>query len=103
MAPRFKLRAPTEYQNESVHGSGMIWDISASGARIENVTSVVDPGATLALRSSFFPGSFDIQIKGDVVRHTRSGFAVQFVELEAPQIDFLRTILPVFPPTLVET
>jgi hypothetical protein len=103
VAPRFKLRAPTEYQNESVHGSGMIWDISASGARIENVTSVVDPGATIALRSSFFPGSFDVQIKGDVVRHTRSGFAVQFVELEAPQIDFLRTILPVFPPTLVET
>ena len=103
MAPRFKLRAPTEYQNESVHGNGMIWDISASGARIENVTSVVDPGATIALRSSFFPGSFDIQLKGDVVRHTRSGFAVQFIELEAAQIDFLRTILPIFPSVVIET
>jgi hypothetical protein len=81
----------------------MIWDISASGARIESATTVVDLRTTIALRSSFYPGSFDVQIKGHVVRLTRSGFAVQFVELEAPQIDFLRTVLPVLPSTLRKT
>jgi hypothetical protein len=101
IAPRFKLRAPAEYQNDSVHGNGTIWDISASGARIENATASVEQGVTLGLRSSFFPGSFDVELKGDVVRHTRGGFAVQFVDLGAPQIDFLRTILPIFPPTLL--
>jgi hypothetical protein len=83
-----------EYRNDAVHGHGTIWDISASGARIENASEPVDQGATLGLRSSFFPGSFDVELTGDVVRHTESGFAVQFVELGAPQIEFLRRVLP---------
>ena len=89
-----KLRAPTEYRNDAVHGNGTIWDISASGARIENASAAVDHGATLALRASFFPGSFDVEVRGDVVRHTDNGFAVRFVELGAVQKELLRRVLP---------
>jgi hypothetical protein len=93
-APRVKLRGPTEYRNSGVEGNGTVWDISASGARIEEASAPVERGETLGLRSSFFPGSFDVELRGDVVRHTESGFAVQFVDLGAAQIDFLRRVLP---------
>jgi hypothetical protein len=93
-APRVKLRGPTEYRGAAVHGQGTVWDISVSGARIENASAAVERGATLGLRSSFYPGSFDVELKGDVVRHTETGFAVQFVGLGAPEIDFLRRVLP---------
>jgi hypothetical protein len=93
-ALRVKLRGPTEYRNGGVHGHGTVWDISASGALIEEASSPVERGTTLGLRSSFFPGSFEVELKGDVVRHTETGFAVQFVDLGAPEIEFLRAVLP---------
>jgi hypothetical protein len=93
-APRVKLRGPTEYRNAGVEGHGTVWDISASGALIEAASQLIEPGERIGLRSSFFPGSFDIELRADVVRHTETGFAVQFVELGAPQIDFLRRVLP---------
>jgi hypothetical protein len=84
-----------EYTSGSVRGQGTIWDISASGARIEDASVPVEQGATLGLRSSFFPGSFEVELKADVVRYTETGFAVKFVELGEPQVEFLRRILPV--------
>ena len=93
-APRVKLRGPAEYRNSGVEGHGTVWDISASGALIENASERIEQGERVGLRSSFFPGSFDIELRGDVVRHTETGFAVRFVELDAPQIDFLRRVLP---------
>jgi hypothetical protein len=95
-APRVRLVAPAEYTNGSTRGEGTIWDISASGARVENASVPVREGTTLGLRSSFFPGSFDVVLQGDVVRHTETGFAVQFVELGRTQVEFLRRILPAF-------
>jgi hypothetical protein len=83
-----------EYTNGSVRGEGTVWDISASGARIENASEPVSQGTTLGLRSSYYPGSFGVELKGDVVRHTETGFAVQFVQLGSPQVDLLRRILP---------
>ena len=93
-APRVKLRGPTEYRNSGIEGHGTVWDISASGALIEDASALIEQGERIGLRSSFFPGSFDIELRADVVRHTETGFAVQFVELDAPQIDFLRRVLP---------
>jgi len=47
------------------------------------------------MRCSFFVGSFDIELVGNVVRHTETGFAAQFRDLGAEQLKMLNAILPV--------
>ncbi len=99
-ATRVRLRAPVEYRacearaTHGTHGIGTIWDISASGARLEDVSASLEQGATAWLRCSFFLGSFDVELKGSVVRHTETGFAIEFRELGKAQVGLLRSILP---------
>ena len=102
-ATRVKLQAPVEYRGseaqgtqgtQGTHGTGTIWDISASGARLEDVSASLEQGATAWLRCSFFLGSFDVELKGSVVRHTETGFAVEFRDLGKAQVGLLRSILP---------
>lgn len=93
-APRFDLRAPVEYHSATSNGEGTVWNISTSGARVENVSAFVELGARLGLRASFYPGSFDTVLSGEVVRHTEAGFAVQFVDLGSPQKALLASALP---------
>ncbi len=93
-APRFKLRAPVEYRAGALQGDGTIWNISTSGVRIENASAPLKIGFRVGLRSSFFPGAFEVELTGQVVRQTPNGFAAQFVELEAPQAEMLRSVLP---------
>ena len=93
-APRFKLRAPVEYRAGALQGDGTIWNISTSGVRIENASALVKIGSSVGLRFSFFPGQFEVELTGQVVRQTPKGFAVQFVDLEAPQAEMLRSALP---------
>ncbi len=93
-ATRVRLRAPVEYRGSEARGTGTIWDISASGARLEDVSTCLERGATTWLRCSFFLGSFDVELKGSVVRHTGTGFAVEFRDLGKAQVGLLRSILP---------
>ncbi len=93
-ATRVRLRAPVEYRGSEERGTGTIWDISASGARLEDVSTCLERGATAWLRCSFFLGSFDVELEGSVVRHTETGFAVEFRELVRAQVGLLRSILP---------
>ena len=92
-AHRFLPRVPVEYENGGP-GSGILWNISESGARIEEVSRLVAPGTTLTLRFSFFVGSFDVPLRGETVRRTDSGFAVRFIGVSEPQLDMLRRALP---------
>ncbi len=93
VALRFQVRAPVEYE-DSTSGHGLTWDISLSGVRIENASAPVGLGTTLELRFSFFPGSFETPLGGNVVRHTDSGFAAKFISLQGFQRDLLRRALP---------
>lgn len=91
-APRFQIRAPTEYTDDPV-GRGMTANLSMSGALIQSPARV-DVGTQVGLRFSFFPGSFEIEFQGTVVRHSEEGFAVQFVELDEHQLELLHRALP---------
>lgn len=93
-APRFNLRVPVEYRFPGFRGEGTVWNVSASGARIEWATALVGSGTHVWLRFSFFPGSFATELEADVVRRTETGFAVQFRELGPSQLDMLRRALP---------
>lgn len=66
----------------AIQGSGTILDISATGAHIYRPTKDLAKGAVADL---FFlqPGSErKLRAVGQVVRHTETGFAVQFLRLE---------------------
>ena len=93
LARRFLLRVPVEYEN-GVPGSGTLWNVSESGARIEEVSRLVEPGSSLTLRFSFFVGSFDVPLRGETVRAIDWGFAVRFIDVSEPQLDMLRRALP---------
>jgi hypothetical protein len=94
-ARRYDIRVPVEYeQEEDAQGRGTTWNLSISGVRIENAAPRVDVGHRLALRFSFFPGSFETPIPGNVVRLTDGGFAVQFDVLDIDQIRLLNRALP---------
>ncbi len=93
LARRFLLRVPVEYENGGP-GSGILWDISESGAHIEEVSRLVESGSSLTLRFSFFVGSFDVPFRGDTVRTTDWGFAVRFVDVSESQLDMLSRALP---------
>ena len=72
----------------------MVWDISTSGARIERASVLVELGARVGLHASFFPGSFDVELMGSVVRQTDGGFAVRFVDVGPLQAELLHLALP---------
>ena len=90
---RFLLRVPVEYENGGP-GSGTLWDISESGARIGEVSRLVAPGTMLTLRFSFFAGSFDVPLRGETVRRTDCGFAVRFIDVSEHQLDMLLRAFP---------
>jgi hypothetical protein len=65
-----------------IQGSGTIFDISATGAHIYRPTKDLPKGAVADL---FFlqPGTErKLHAVGQVVRHTETGFAVQFLRVE---------------------
>ena len=94
VAPRYAVRVPVEYQHPAIVGRGTSWDISSSGVRVVDVTVPIRVGAGIMLRFSFFPESQDTWFPGDVVRHTKNGFAVEFADLEPAHLDILGRVLP---------
>ncbi len=58
-------------------GDGFITDISDSGALVEEVTSQPSIGNRVRLLLCL-PNQAKLQIVGQVVRHTESGFGVEF-------------------------
>ena len=89
--PRFRLCVPVEYRwveargaLDGFQGEGILRDISISGARIESASVPVASGTRLAMRFSFFVGSFGTELPAEAVRQTGSGgFGVRFVDLQA--------------------
>jgi hypothetical protein len=71
-----------------------VWNVSTSGARIENALPPVGPGTRVWLRFSFYVGSFATEVAAEVVRRTETGFAVRFCELGPSQYELLRKALP---------
>ena len=89
---RFTVRVSTEYEGAHV-GSGFTANLSLSGALIEYASTSIPIKTKIAMRFSFFAGSFDTEFQGSVVRHTEDGFAVQFVDMGETQLEVLRKIL----------
>lgn len=91
---RYAFPAPVGYEGDSISGSGIIANISRSGALIDPADPPVAPGANLGVRLSYFQGSYEVELLAEVVRATEAGFAVRFSDLRREVRSLLDAILP---------
>ncbi len=91
---RYELRIPVDYQSSGREGKGLLWNISSSGARIEQASVSMQLGTEVRLTLAFFPGAAPVALLGEVVRETESGFAVRFLDLGQRVQKLLRVALP---------
>ncbi len=91
---RFTLRIPVDYEISSSQGKGLLWDISTSGARVEQASLAVELGTEITLMLAFFPGATPVSLRGEIVRQTESGFALKFHPLEGRVQLLLNVALP---------
>lgn len=93
-AQRYKARVPVEFRCATLTGKGYMFDISLSGARIEEVGQ--RPLAGDRLRIVFglgLPTSPD-WVPAEVVRHTvTGGFALRFYKIDVRVLGLLRGLI----------
>jgi hypothetical protein len=95
-ARRFLLRAPASFDDgRGTVGSGFVENISRSGVLLAGCSPVPHPGARVWLRASYFPGSVEVALSGEVVRLTERGFALKFIDLTPVAERTISRILPV--------
>ena len=76
---REQIRVSAGFEGPQISGQGRTRDISASGARIEEINSRPPIGTPLVLRLLMFPNQHALTVGANVVRQTESGgFAVEF-------------------------
>lgn len=94
-APRFAFKAPVEILTAGSRETGTVWDMSASGARIEKPSWKPVEGQPVTLRLAFLPGSLPILLTGTIVRKTKlGGFGIRFAKLNPRTRQILLRILP---------
>lgn len=79
---RVRVRFRASYRARSVEGSGFVRNISHSGALIDPAEPPLLAGGHTKLRFSFFEDSLPVEVKAEVVRETKTGFAVRFTEMD---------------------
>ena len=80
--PRFRTRFDALYSLGREEGSGVLVDLSYSGARLENATLAPEPGTKVRLYVFVQPIQ-PFELIGHVVRHTENGFAIEVDVLDA--------------------
>ena len=100
-APRLSIQVPAEYEyRTSAWGTGFTENVSTSGVLVEHTSAASPIDREMRMRFSFFDGSFGTVFTAAIVRYTKGGFAIRFVDLEPTQIDVLRRALSLPPPPL---
>jgi hypothetical protein len=85
---------PTVYfSTDDVVGQGGLGDLSTKGVRIEHASPRLDAGTRCELVLTLRDDWPQIHVEGDVARQTDSGFAVQFVEVDATVDQMLSTMV----------
>jgi hypothetical protein len=77
---RVQTRFESLYSAGRTEGTGMLADISYSGALIEGTSSRPEIGNPMRLFVFIQPVS-PVELVGEVVRHTEHGFAMEFTKL----------------------
>ena len=80
--PRFKTRFDALYSLGQEEGSGVLSDISYSGAHLDDSSQKPEPGTKVRLYVFVQPIQ-PFELIGHVVRHTENGFAIEVDVLDA--------------------
>jgi hypothetical protein len=89
-APRVSSREFPElpdrvnYRADGTDGTGVLWDISASGAQVAEASSRLQPGTAVDMYFLLGRDLRPAHAVAEVVRETRSGFCVRFQRIERP-------------------
>jgi hypothetical protein len=85
--PRFRTRFDALYSLGSEEGSGVLAEISYSSARLDEASQKPEPGTKVRLYVFVQPIQ-PFELAGHVVRHTGTGFAIDF-DVSTPEIERL--------------
>jgi hypothetical protein len=77
-APRVEAPSPVYFTAGRQEGVGVLADLSLTGARIEDASPRLRPGAATTLLLELRQDSFTVEVPGRVVRETETGFAIEF-------------------------
>ena len=96
VAPRFSLGIPTRYQvsGEAPIGTGVIQNISKSGALVDDESCKAPVGSRIRLSFSLLPTSQPVKLSAEIVRMADTGFAVRFRDLDPRNRQLLEAALP---------
>jgi hypothetical protein len=93
--PRFEVELWVRWQLGTYSGTAVVRDMSASGARVEEVGFGPQRGDVVVLTLRFYESALPVRIEGTVMRHTEAGgFAVQFHPLPPRVRAQIASILP---------
>jgi len=94
-AERYSVSVQVGILSEDGQASGAVKDISVTGARIEGVPHLPEPGSHLRLGFSFYAHALPVPIHARVVRQVdEAGFAVEFEDVDFRTQILLRALLP---------
>ena len=88
-AQRYLIRLPVAYASEVTNASGLLVDVSNSGARVEGLPPEAELGSTVEVELCTLPGEDPIVFPAKLARMCDGGFAVEFLERDP----FLRAVL----------
>ena len=80
IASRERLPAHAFFSADGLEGRGVLRDLSVKGARIDKASRVLAPGTRIRLLLAVREDCFPMEIEAEVVRETKSGFAIEFAE-----------------------
>ena len=92
-AVRVDARFEIEYSGRSVSGTGVVRNISATGAFISDARPPLPSGGEIKLSFSLYEGATPVTVRAIVARETAEGFAVQFLEMDVRTRKILKTTL----------
>ncbi len=77
---RRNSRVRTQYETLSISGTGILQDISYSGAQLGEISKLPEIGSEITLYVFLQPIN-PIELAGTVVRHTENGFAIAYKDV----------------------
>ncbi len=93
--PRFRARFDALYTDERDQGTGILADISRSGAYLERASLRPPIGSKVRLYIFVRPVA-PFEVVGEVVRHGENGFAIENLESTAEIAELIDDVAAIF-------
>jgi hypothetical protein len=91
--PRIRLLSHVFFWAGRVEGSGTLHDLSSGGARIEDASPTMKVGSAIKLTFALNDNDAPIDLRGEVVRSTSTGFAVKFTDVNDELKEWIEQVI----------